>query len=81
VRRAVEQDRAAKEDLMDSDEIKGKINRAKGTVKEKVGDATDNPSLEAEGTADRAKGNVQEGLGAAKRKVKETVDDLTDDKK
>ena len=66
---------------MDSDEIKGKINRAKGTVKEKLGDATDHPSLEADGPADRVKGNVQEGLGAAKRKFKETVDDLTDDEK
>ena len=66
---------------MDSDEIKGKLNRAKGTVKEKLGDATDNPSLEAEGAVDRAKGNIQEGVGAAKRKIKETVDDLTDDKK
>jgi uncharacterized protein YjbJ (UPF0337 family) len=66
---------------MDSDEIKGKVNQVKGAVKEKVGDATDNPSLEAEGTADRAKGNIQEGIGAAKRKIKETVDDLTDDKK
>ena len=66
---------------MDSDEIKGKLNRAKGTVKEKLGDATDNPSLEAEGTADRVKGNVQEGFGAAKRKIKETVDELTDDDK
>lgn len=28
---------------------------------------------------DRASGNVQEGFGTAKRKVKETVDDISDD--
>jgi uncharacterized protein YjbJ (UPF0337 family) len=72
---------AAREESMDSDEIKGKLEQAKGKVKEKLGDATDNPSLEAEGTADRLKGKVQEGFGAAKRKVKETVDDVTDDDK
>lgn len=31
------------------------------------------------GPLDRASGNVQEGFGTAKRKVKETVDDISDD--
>ena len=64
---------------MDKDEIKGKFNRAKGEVKEKVGEVTDNPSLEAEGAKDKLKGNIQEGIGAAKRKVRDAVDDATED--
>ncbi len=64
---------------MDKDEIKGKFKQAKGTVKETTGDLTDNPELEAEGTAEKAGGKLQEGFGAAKRKVRETVDDISDD--
>jgi uncharacterized protein YjbJ (UPF0337 family) len=66
---------------MDKDEIKGKFNRAKGSVKQKAGELTDNPSLEAEGAAENLEGRVQEGFGAAKRKVREAVDDITDDNK
>jgi uncharacterized protein YjbJ (UPF0337 family) len=62
---------------MDKDEIKGKLNRAKGSVKETAGDLTDNPDLKAEGAADKLKGNAQEAFGAAKRKVKDTVEDIT----
>lgn len=64
---------------MDSDELKGKINRAKGAVKQKAGEITDNPSLEAEGAAEKAAGKVQEGFGAAKRKVRDAVEDITED--
>jgi uncharacterized protein YjbJ (UPF0337 family) len=65
---------------MDKDEIKGKLNRAKGSVKEKVGEVTGDRDLEAEGSAEKLGGNVQEAFGAAKRKVRDTVDDITEDK-
>ncbi len=64
---------------MDKDELTGEFKQAKGTVKEKAGELTDNPDLEAEGTADKVGGHLQEGFGAAKRKVRDTVDDITDD--
>ena len=64
---------------MDSDEIKGKAERAKGYVKDKAGEITNNPDLEAEGEAEQAEGKLREGYGAAKRKVKDTVDDVTGD--
>lgn len=64
---------------MNKDEIKGKANQAKGAVKQKAGEIADSPELQAEGLADRAKGKVQEGFGAAKRKVSDAIEDLSDD--
>lgn len=64
--------------LPNRDEVEGKFDRAKGTVKENVGRALDDRDLESEGAADRAKGNVQEGWGTAKRKVGEAVEDIGD---
>ena len=49
-----------------SDKIKGGVNKAKGEVKDQVGNATDNKSLQAEGKIDKAKGHVQEKIGEAK---------------
>jgi uncharacterized protein YjbJ (UPF0337 family) len=63
---------------MDRDEIKGKGEKAKGFVKEKAGELTNNAELEAEGKMDRASGAVQEGFGKAKRKVKEGINEVTD---
>ena len=57
-------------------EMRGKIKKAKGAVKENVGHAMGNRTLEREGAADRSKGNVQETLGKAKRKVGDAVKGL-----
>jgi uncharacterized protein YjbJ (UPF0337 family) len=46
---------------------------AKGKVKEAVGDATNNPNLEAEGQADQAAANVKQ----AGDKVGDAVNDIT----
>jgi uncharacterized protein YjbJ (UPF0337 family) len=59
---------------MDKDRIKGKADQAKGYVKEKVGQVTNDPDLEAEGQMDRAKGKVEEGLGKVKDKAREIAD-------
>lgn len=58
------------------DEAEGKFDQAKGAVKDKLGEATGDRDLEAEGEADRAGGNLQEGFGTARRKVGEALDDL-----
>ena len=63
---------------MNKDELKGKAKQAKGAIKEKAGELADSPELQAEGMADRASGKVQEGFGAAKRKVSEGIEKLTD---
>jgi uncharacterized protein YjbJ (UPF0337 family) len=62
--------------LPNRDEVKGKLDQAKGSVKETVGRVTNDPDLEAEGDADRTKGKVQEGFGTAKRKVGEAIEDI-----
>ena len=64
--------------LPNRDEMEGKFDQAKGTVKENVGRAVDDQDVEAEGQADRAGGNLQEGFGTAKRKVGETIEDVGD---
>jgi uncharacterized protein YjbJ (UPF0337 family) len=48
---------------MNKNEIKRKVERAKGAVKEKAGSVADNPDLEAEGAAEHDKGAVREVAG------------------
>ena len=62
--------------LPNKDEVEGKLDQAKGAVKENVGRAVDDRELESEGAADRAGGNVQEGFGTARRKVGEAIEDV-----
>jgi len=58
--------------------MEGKIDQAKGTVKENVGRAIGDRDMETEGAADRASGNVQEGYGETKRKVGDAIKDVGD---
>lgn len=51
------------------------LDKAKGTIKENVGDATDNEELEREGKMDRAGAGVKEKVGDAVDTVKEKVSD------
>lgn len=64
--------------LPNQDEVEGKFDQAKGSVKENVGRAIGNKEMETEGVADRASGNIQEGAGTARRKVGEAIEDLGD---
>ena len=48
-----------RQDGRQGDELSGK-------VKENVGDATDNPDLQAEGVGDQAEGKVEQAIGEAK---------------
>ena len=54
------------------------LDKAKGTVKENVGDATDNERLEREGKMDRAGADVKEKANDAVDTVKDKVNHLTD---
>lgn len=63
---------------MNRDELEGKLDEAKGKVKQGVGDLTDNERLHDEGVADEASGKVQGGLGKARRKVGEAIEDVGD---
>jgi uncharacterized protein YjbJ (UPF0337 family) len=64
--------------IFNNDEVKGKWEQAKGTVKDKAGELTGNDRLEAEGEAQRAGGEVQEGWGKVKRDVSNAVEDVAD---
>jgi uncharacterized protein YjbJ (UPF0337 family) len=45
------------------DKVEGAVHDAKGTVKEKLGRATNNPNLEDEGTAEKVGGKIQKKVG------------------
>ena len=51
---------------MDTDRIKGKMDDIKGNIKRKIGEATDDKSMEGEGLVDQAKGKVQNAFGKLK---------------
>jgi len=63
---------------MNKDEMEGKVEKAKGYVKEKAGQVTGNRDLEAEGAADRVAGKTQEAIGKARRKAGEALEDLSE---
>ena len=54
------------------------MDKAKGTIKENVGDATDNEDLEREGKMDRAGADVKEKANDAVDTVKDAVNKVTD---
>jgi uncharacterized protein YjbJ (UPF0337 family) len=58
---------------MDKERIKGGLRKATGTVKEKVGQATGDRDMEAEGQVDKAEGRIRSGVGHAKDAVREIV--------
>ncbi len=60
--------------IPNKDELEGKVEQAKGWVKDKAGEATGDRDLEAEGEAQNAEGKTQETWGKFKRGVGETVD-------
>jgi uncharacterized protein YjbJ (UPF0337 family) len=54
------------------------MDKAKGHVKEAVGDMTENERLEREGKLDQASGEVKERVEDAKDKIEEGVDAVRD---
>lgn len=64
--------------LPNKDEVEGKFDQAKGSVKENVGSAIGDREMESEGATDQIKGDVQEGYGGAKRKVGDFLEDVGD---
>ncbi|HEX2543107.1 MAG TPA: CsbD family protein [Caldimonas sp.] len=61
---------------MNQDQVKGRVEQAKGAVKEGTGKALDDRDLEAEGTVDKATGKTQANYGDAKEKVKDAIDKI-----
>jgi uncharacterized protein YjbJ (UPF0337 family) len=49
------------------DKVEGKYHKAKGDIKEKVGELTGDRDLESEGEVEKAEGKVQEKVGQIKK--------------
>lgn len=45
------------------DKAQGAVHEVKGKIKEKIGQATNNPDLEGEGTGEKVGGKVQKKIG------------------
>ncbi len=61
---------------MKQQEVDGKVNKAKGKVKEAVGILSGNKKMEWEGAAQRTTGAIEEGLGKVSHKVGQALTDL-----
>ena len=59
---------------MNKDQVKGRIEQAKGEIKKGVGEAVGNDRLRGEGKADELAGKAQAGYGDAKEKAKDVID-------
>ena len=57
----------------------GKWKQAKGTVKERWGEITDDEYRQTEGNVDQLAGKIQEKYGHAKEEVAEQLNKLFDD--
>jgi uncharacterized protein YjbJ (UPF0337 family) len=64
---------------MNKDQIEGRVDEAKGKVKEKIGHAMGKPDLENRGTAEKIGGKVQKTLGDVKEDVKDAAEDMDDE--
>jgi len=53
------------------DKTTGKIHEVKGTIKEKVGELTRSPDLEADGRAEKNAGKVRNWVGKVEKAVGE----------
>ena len=60
--------------MPNEDQVKGKWDQAKGTVKETIGKATGDRDMESSGQTDQVKGNIREGYGNVKEGVKDIGD-------
>jgi len=49
------------------DRVEGKVHEVKGAIKEKIGQATNNPDLQDEGTAERVDGVIERKVGDIKK--------------
>jgi uncharacterized protein YjbJ (UPF0337 family) len=59
-------------------DVDGKLDQAKGRVKEAAGDLTDDDDLKREGKVDRASGSVKDTLADAKDRAEDAVDAVKD---
>ncbi len=59
--------------MVDKNRVEGGVDKAKGAVKEGVGNLTGDQKTKGEGMADKAKGNVKSAVGGAKDAVRDAA--------
>jgi uncharacterized protein YjbJ (UPF0337 family) len=64
--------------IPNKDEIEGKVEKAKGSIKNTVGGATGDREMEAEGEAEHTEGAAQETWGKFKHGVGDAVNAVGD---
>ena len=62
-----------KDTVMNKDQVKGRLEAAKGSIKETVGKAVGSTKLQGEGAVDKAAGKTEATYGDAKDKVKTAI--------
>jgi len=58
---------------MNKDQVKGRVEQAKGSVKEATGKVVGNDRLQAEGKIDKVTGKTQATYGDVKEDIKDAV--------
>ena len=58
---------------MNKDQVKGRVDQAKGSAKNAAGKATGNKDLERKGSIQKAGGKVRAGYGDLKKEIKKTI--------
>jgi uncharacterized protein YjbJ (UPF0337 family) len=66
---------------MNKDQVKGRVEEAKGKMKETAGRITGNPDMQDRGTVDKVAGKVQKNIGDLKERVEDEMDDDTEDRR
>ncbi|HJV63857.1 MAG TPA: CsbD family protein [Albitalea sp.] len=59
---------------MNKDQMKGRLEQAKGKAKQEAGTLSGNTRLESEGQVDKTAGKAQAKVGDTKQKVKRAID-------
>lgn len=62
--------------MVDESRVQGAWDKAKGAVKEGVGNLTGDEKLKGEGMADKGKGTVENTVGGAKDTVRDAADKI-----
>lgn len=60
--------------MVDTNRVEGAFDKAKGAVKEGIGNLTGDEKMKAEGMADKAKGGAKSTVGGAADAVRDTAD-------
>jgi uncharacterized protein YjbJ (UPF0337 family) len=62
--------------MWNKDEVRGKIDRMKGRIKQSAGNLRNDERMREEGQSDEAAGVIEEGFGKGRRKLGNAIKDI-----